>query len=320
MLLPLSCFLILACERNDYDLLAPETAGTWTLYTTADGLPSNNVGDIKLDSRDNLWISFPGYGIARYDNKSWTYFRTSTSLLINDNVNCLETSADGRILFGTLDGLSILVSGYDWSSYKDPVDVMDITSIKVASNGWIWVGTRSMGFYVNSGSGYVKNVLTGYENVRAIEEGISGAIYIGTNNGLVRWHNNNYSYVKKADGLPDNNITSLRFDSRQRLWVGTEVGRDVAWLDNNGTIHKVNLMTGTDSLRIRDIFEDRRGHIWFATNKNGLIRYDGVVPYTFKEYNGFPENKVNCIGQDKYGNLWFGLHSRGLVKYILPID
>jgi ligand-binding sensor domain-containing protein len=84
-------------------------------------------------------------------------------------------------------------------------------------------------------------------------------------------------------------------------------------------MHQLNLMAGADSVNIRDIFEDRAGNVWFATGRNGLIKYDGVLPYSFKEFNGFPEDKVNCIAEDKDGNLWFGLESKGVVKYSLPI-
>lgn len=316
-------FLLLlssSCERNEYELLDPETTGKWTLYTTANGLPSNSASDIQLDSKKNLWISFPGYGIARYDNNSWTYFRTATSPLINDVVNCLAETSDGNIIFGTFNGVSLLSAQNIWSSYSDPLDVMDVTCVKVASNGWIWIGTRNKGYYLNSGSGYTKITLAGYENVRAIEEGNAGAVFIGTESGLIRWKDNNLSYLKKIDGLPDNMVTSLKYDSRERLWVGTEAGKNVVWIDSRGRMHQVNLMTGGDSVRIRDIFEDRRGHVWFATFKNGLIRYDGVVPRAYREFTGFPENSVNCLGEDKYGNLWVGLKSRGLLKYVLPID
>jgi len=317
--LPVALLILTACERHDYELLDPESAGKITLYTTADGLPSNQISSIKLDKRGNLWVSFPGYGIGKYDNNTWTFYRASTSQLLNDQVNCLAETAEGSLVIGTVNGISMLATTNVWSSYVDPADGMDVTSIKVGSNGWIWIGTRSQGFYVNTGSGYTKNLISGYEKVRAIEEGASGAIFIATDNGILKWQNNTFTAIKKTDGLPDENVTSLRFDSKERLWIGTETGDKIAWFDRKG-IHYLNLLAVSDSIRIRDIFEDRRGNIWFATHKRGLIRYDGVIPRFITENNGFPENKINCIGEDKYGNLWFGLYSKGLVKYTLPVD
>jgi ligand-binding sensor domain-containing protein len=311
--------MVSGCQRSDYDLLNPEDAGKWTLFTTADGLPSNQVRDINLDSRGKIWFTFLGYGSASYDNNIWTFYRSATTPLLNDDVICTAETTDGKILFGTTDGLSILTNDNIWSSYLDTTNVLYINTIKVASNGWIWVGTKDQGFYVNDGSGFTKNLSPDYKDVNVIEEGHAGNIYIGTNNGIVRWNGTTYSYITTADGLPDNKITSMLFDSRERLWVGTGAGKTASWIDNNG-LHQLNLMTGRDSISIMDIHEDRGGNIWFATFGDGLIRYNGIIPDSFKEINGFPENEIYCIGEDKYGNLWFGLNSKGLIRYTLPID
>ena len=311
--------IVTSCERNDYELLDPESAGKWTLYTKADGLPSNYVEDIKLDSRQNLWFTFPGYGAGRYDYNSWTFFRTSTSDLLNDGVICLEESSSGTIIFGTSDGISFLSDSNIWSSYTDPASEMYVNTIKVASNGWIWVGTRDQGFYVNSGSGFTKTLLAQYKTVNIIEEGANGYIYLGTDNGIVRWNGVSYSYLGVADGLPNNRVTAMHYDRKGRLWIGTDAGKNISWIDDKG-IHQVNLMTGTDSVKVRDIREDRKGDVWFATKDNGLIRYDGVVPHVIKDFNGITETIVNCIGEDRDGNLWFGLNSKGVVKYTLPVE
>jgi ligand-binding sensor domain-containing protein len=313
-----SFLLFSACERNNYELLDPASAGKWTFYTTADGLPGNRVTDIKLDSKNNLWFSFPGQGTAKFDNISWTYYKAGTSPLLNNLVNCVAETADGKMIFGTSNGLSILSITNVWSSYIDPVTNMYVNAIKVASNGWIWVGTESQGFYVNSGSGFTKTLTDTYKNVHAIEEGSAGTIFIGTDNGIVKWDGSSYSYITKASGLPSDKVSSIRFDSKKRLWVGTDGGRTVAWIDTKG-IHQLDLMTSTDSLFVKDIHEDRKGDIWFATHRTGLIRFDGIIPLSVTTTDGFPEDKVNCIAEDKDGNLWFGLESKGIARYTLSI-
>jgi ligand-binding sensor domain-containing protein len=314
-------FLILfnSCERKNYDLLNPSTAGEMTLYTTADGLPGNDARDIKLDNKGNLWFTFPGHGTAMLDDSGWTIYAAGPTQLLSNAVTVLDVTSSGNIVIGTSDGLSILSSASVWSSYIDPSTSMYVNAIKVASNGWVWVGTQSQGFYVDKGSGYARNPTDLNANVNAIEEGKGGNIFLGTDSGIIQWDGSGYSYIKLSDGLPANRVTSLRFDSRQRLWIGTDGGKNAAWLDDSG-IHQLDLMAGVDSLSIKDIHEDRKGDIWFATAANGLIMYDGIVPYSFKEYNGLPENDINCIGEDKNGNLWFGLASKGVVRYTLPLD
>jgi len=319
VLLPVFLMLLYACERNNYDLLDPATAGVWTYFDTSTGLPSNHVRDIQRDSQGNLWFSFPGYGTAKYDNLTWNYYRTGATPLLNDGVICTAETTDGKIMIGTSNGISILDNNNVWSSYKDPVTSMFVNSIKVASNGWIWVGTQNQGYYVNKGSGFVKNVTDRYKNVNVIEEGVNGNIYLGTDSGLIRFDGSVYTYLSKANGLPDNKISSLHLDKKERLWVGTDGGKTVSWIDKQG-LHQLNLMTGSDSVHVKDIWEDRSGDVWFATFKNGLIRYDGVIPYSFRVSNGFRENMIYSIAEDKEGNLWFGLYSKGVAKYTLPIN
>ncbi len=311
-------FSLYSCERHNYDLLDPSSAGVMTIYTTADGLPGNDVRDIKLDSKNNLWFTFPGHGTATFNGKTWSSITASPSQLLSNSVTVLDETSSGTIVIGTSEGLSILSASNVWSSVTDPVSGMNVSAIKVASNGWVWVGTQNQGFFINKGTGFVKTLSAKYSNVNAIEEGLAENIFLGTDSGIIRWNGTDYSYIKKSDGLPAEKVTALRYDSRGRLWIGTVGGRTAAWLDRGG-IHQLDLMAGTDSLSIKDIHEDRRGYIWFATYGNGLIMYDGIISSSFKEYNGFAENNVNSIGEDKDGNLWFGLASRGAVKYTLPI-
>lgn len=318
-LVPVILVVLSSCERNDYELFDPDEAGSFTLYTTAEGLPGNRVTDIILDSRKNLWFTSPGHGTFKYTDGIITSYQAATSQILNDAVNCVAETTDGRILFGTDSGLSVLGINNVWSSYLDPVNFLLISTVRVSSNNSIWLGTQSKGLFVNTGSGFTKFLSDPYETINAIEEDKTGNIFIATNNGLVKYNGTSLSYMSLADGLPSKLVTSVRSDSRERVWIGTNGGKVASWLDRNG-LHQLNLMAGTDSVVIKDILEDSRGNIWFATDGHGVIMYDGVLPRSFREFNGFPENKVNCIEEDDKGNLWFGLNSKGVVKYSLPVD
>jgi ligand-binding sensor domain-containing protein len=316
-------FLIfsVSCERNDYELLDPATAGVWTLFDTDDGLPGNNVTDIKLDSKDNLWMTFPGQGIAKYTDGRWTYYRTTTSPLLSNTVSCVAETSDGSLLFGTSTGISILSGTNTWTSYLDPLVTMIVTAVKVASDGTVWVGTAGQGFYVNAGSGFAKTSVEAFKTitVNSIEEDADRNIWIGTNNGLIKWNGSSFSFLNVVNGLPDKRISTLLWDTKRKLWIGTRGGKTVSWIDTKG-IHQLSLLNGRDSCSVNDIFEDRSGNVWFATASDGLIKYNGVIPYTYKTNNGFPENTINSIGEDKYGNLWFGLATKGVVRYTLQIN
>ena len=316
----ITVFLLItaSCERTDYEILDPASAGVWTLFDTNDGLPGNTVTDIRLDSRNNLWMTFAGQGIAKYSDDIWTSYRTSNSLLLSNLVSCVAEDDEGRIIIGTALGVSVLSETDTWNSYLDPVI---ITAVKVASDGSVWIGTANQGFYVNTGSGFVNTYSDLYKTVNVIEEDASGNIWLGTDYGLIRWNGSAYSYISTLNGLPANKISALHRDRQNRLWVGTRGGKTVSWFDSNG-LHQLPLLSSKDSCLVNDIFQDRRGDVWIATTADGLIKYDGIISRTYRAAanNKLPENTILSIGEDKYGSLWFGLASKGVVRYTLPIN
>lgn len=76
-------------------------------YNTSDGLASNDITSLKLDDSGVLWCG-SGQGLTRFDTQTglFTRYKRSDGLpsdffLVNSRAN----SADGKLLFGTADGL-----------------------------------------------------------------------------------------------------------------------------------------------------------------------------------------------------------------------
>jgi signal transduction histidine kinase/ligand-binding sensor domain-containing protein len=62
------------------------------------------------------------------------------------------------------------------------------------------------------------------DRVRAIIEDQSGAIWIGTDNGLVRYDGRNTQAFAQESALPSRRILALAVEARGSLWIGTENG------------------------------------------------------------------------------------------------
>lgn len=307
-----------ACEKAADDLKDTESADSWTLFNTSTGLPANQIRGIKGDSKNNIWFAISSNGAAKFSNNIWTFYKTSNSQILSNGITCIEEDASGNIIFGTTNGLSKLSPANVWSSYRHPSVTMPVVSIKATKSGIIWIGTSGQGFFKSEGTGYTQYYNSLYKNVNDIEEDSKGNIWLGTDNGLIKWDGKSYSYITKANGLPDNMVTSLRSDSKERLWIGTYFGKTVSWIDKTG-MHQLSLLNGNIACEINDIWEDRKGDIWFATYESGLIRFNGVVSRAYKKYNGLPEDDFISIGEDSDGNVWVGLYSKGVIKYTLPI-
>jgi ligand-binding sensor domain-containing protein len=87
---------------------------------------------------------------------------------------------------------------------------------------------------------------------------------------------------------------------------------------SNSKAVEVGSVAHLNSLQIADyvvdIYEDKKGNLWFGTVSEGVARFDGkTLTYLTKE-DGLVDNTVTIIVEDKQGNMWFGTHG-GLSKY-----
>src|SRR4051794_39582690 len=74
-------------------------------YTTADGLPHNEINRIVRDSRGFLWFC-TGDGLSRFDGYGFTNFGTAQGLP-HRTVNDLLETRDGRLWVATSLGLAL---------------------------------------------------------------------------------------------------------------------------------------------------------------------------------------------------------------------
>ncbi len=63
-----------------------------------------------------------------------------------------------------------------------------------------------------------------------------------------------------------------------------------------------------------EIFEDKKGNLWFGTMGKGAARYDGDSLTYISPKDGLSGFAVVSITEDHSGNIWFGTHS-GASKY-----
>ena len=83
---------------------------------------------------------------------------------------------------------------------------------------------------------------------------------------------------------------------------------------NNSESLVIHKSSAQISEYIVEIFEDKKGNLWFGTMSDGAVRYDGKSLTYFSTNEGLIGNTVASIAEDKEGNLWFGTHT-GASKY-----
>ena len=100
------------------------------------------------------------------------------------------------------------------------------------------------------------------------------------------------------------NKTNLPQDSTVESYT---ISNDITPQENQLTPQRISEF-------VRRIFQDKSGNLWFGTNGDGVIRYNGDSLEYFSVYEGFGGFAVRGIVEDKEGNVWFGT-SGGVTKY-----
>ncbi len=137
----------------------------------------------------------------------------------------------------------------------------------------------------------------------------TGFLWMGTENGCVRYDGHDFVTFTIDDGLADNFITTAMIDKTGNIWFGHNQGKLTKYNGKTFTIFDLH----SNSNRINTIFEDKNNAIWVGTNGNGLFRLDNKTG--FEQYNNDPLlNIINVISQDYFGNILLGTND-GLLKY-----
>ncbi len=77
---------------------------------------------------------------------------------------------------------------------------------------------------------------------------------------------------------------------------------------------------GLPSSEIYDIYQDKQGYIWFATDK-GLSRYNGYEFENFTTQDGLPDNTILDFFPQENGQVWFyGYYSQSLFYFNEEFD
>lgn len=169
----------------------------FTTWTTADGLPSDEVTGITHTPDGTLWVSFLEHGVARFDGDHWVTYG------LDDGLLSLRT----RELFVTR-------SGDLWLGYGREADLGDPVHAVSRFEDDRWVNLALPDSHA--------------AQVHRLVESASGDLWLTTDSGVLRHDGRGWTWFTESDGLPRANAYGLVEDREGQIWVclfGTGVAR-----------------------------------------------------------------------------------------------
>lgn len=267
-----------------------------------------DVRAICEDDEGNLWLGTSGGGLVQLRPEA-AYNLHEEQGLPDSPATTLALDAAGQVYIGLQRG-GVFVGQ---SGRFDPVENSDnlaiqnyISSVWVAHDGAVWVGTMGAGLYgLHNGREIHLTTADGLadSDVTTVCGWTNNDVWFGTGNGGVNHFNGNtLTHFDSVGGFPLAPVTAMTPAASGGLWLGTQGGQVVR-------AHKRGLtaVSGTANMAhspILALYEAQSGDLWIGTAGEGLRCISEGKVTTWTTMNGLPSDLIAGIVEDEQRNLW----------------
>ncbi len=248
------------------------------------GIEYANVNSIVFDGKRRVWVNNSSEGIYRFDldesgNLGASLLFNTDNGLPDSYVNQIFVDEEGNQWFSTPgNGLAVLRNqAFTFYNIWENEAYTDVTAILVDGE------TRWFG---------------GKGRLAAVRED----------------RRKDISYLGRANGLPDDEISALFADENHDLYIGTKTKG--LYIKKAGSSWIAPLLVSGNSLENSVHAIDGDGKLLYVATNNGVYTLNPVTrERTFHTTaNGLPHNKVNDILVDRSGVVWIATITSGLMS------
>jgi hypothetical protein len=281
-------------------------------YTTADGLPSNNILCMDQDREGNLWIGTEK-GASKFDGRYFTNYAASNRFTDRE-VWAILCDTRGSIWCATEKGL-YRFSNQTWKRYDGTMTGL----------GTDWF---SRGFFCEDNQGYTwggahKSVLFKFysdkfetlniPNSIGIVQDKNANLFVLTWSSLYQIAQNRSSYELINDKLYKNygTLRKIVIDRNNHIWIGADSSL-VKSVDGGNTFQQYKFDINKTGKELWDIFIDKNGQIWSAHDK-AVAQFD-LTNFNYYDDELKTDGAYHYIFEDRQSHVWF-CSSNGLAKF-----
>ncbi len=148
-------------------------------------------------------------------------------------------------------------------------------------------------------------------SVQAICQSRDGYLWIGTQEGLVRFDGARFTVYDSSNtsAITNNYFTSLLPAMDGSIWAGTFGGG--ALRSRNGELSSLSPEGSSKGGRVRCLYQAEDGSIWIGAD-GSLTRWRGGSATSLDTGSGFKNDVVMCLSEDPTGGLWMGMRGGGI--------
>lgn len=305
----LSCSLFGAPTTGLRDEADPSSEFMISFWRTSDGLPVNEIHDIKETSDGYLWMG-THRGLVRFDGQRFeTFFDTPTGLRYGTRAGPLEVDARGQLWFAS-DQVGITrrdTNGFSEALTNGTVLKARVTSLcSDGTNEMLWVDANG-----RLGKFSIENP-TQSERIQDGKVSAGARWMLDFRNQLWLANLRNLKIFKKGKGREvsvPGNATMIAAPRRSGgLWIARDA--KLRWATSDGETREVATFPWKGQSRVTCMTEDSRKRLWIGTVGQGIFCYSSGE---FKQVVT-TASSILSLFVDSQGNLWAGTRGSGLIR------
>jgi signal transduction histidine kinase len=275
---------------------------------TSESRPS--VLGATVDRDGTLWARPQGAALVRYRNGSFDNM-LATLDLPDSLITALSRGHDGTMLLATLGRGAVVyrVGQTATIAAQTRMSSSFVMAIAEPSPGEIWLGTRDAGLIRVQGD-QVTAVTRGLpdQKINCLLPGGNGEVWVGTDNGVVRWNGSEITSAGLPPGLDRVRALAMLQDRQSNVWIATA---EDGLLRVNAHGLAVLAAPATPPRTITAVFEDRDGNLWVGSTR-GIERWRDGLFTTYTTAQGLPADSTGPIYVDDMQRTWFAPPGGGL--------
>jgi len=293
------------------NLMAPSA---WHTFTTADGLPDNEV--FCVFKYQDYVVAGTNAGLTFYDGQSWMP-PEQIGMKIWD-----LTAWQNELVASTDKGIYARNFSCVWSRLGE--EVKNAQHADVFSDGSLWLGLKDEGV---ARYNETKNSWQFFQPNGPVDNKFNALIFDKNGNlwtaspsgGVSRFDGNTWSVFTRENGfLNSNDIRDLAVDDQNRIWVASWGGGVSILEEVDGTMTATSIKDKLAGVAVNPnyvvvvkLLADEQGNIWILNREANDKRVLAVVDKNnnwqyFSINDGIPSVLVTDIAIDGFGRKWLG--------------
>jgi len=294
--------------KDDALWVGTQESGLWRVsvwgaeqLSRREGLSADHVTSLVEDPEGSIWVGTHGGGLNRLREAPITSHPTSLPWVVTED-------RQGNLWLGAATGLHRLERGAGLRFPGEHVlEDLVVGAIMQADDDSLWIGSLGDGLRHIAGGEVVlsadsRSGLPG-DRVFALTQDTTGAVWAGTDGGVVRIVGSELQHFGVDHGLSAATVRVLHHARSGVLWACT---------DGDGCFHlrgdRFVPVEGGEDLStpqrlVTSLFEDPDGGIWLTTD-GGLLRWRDGRFDGFAEPQGLPRDGFYRVLEDPDGFLW----------------